>query len=80
MCRFVRTLIYEVLFILQEKEKKDEDANEFVSAVAWRPVSILEWCALPHIKVTYLYDHLKGCTQKGYLNKEPDKTLSKSPL
>ena len=75
MCRFVRTLTYEVLFILQEKEKKDEDANEFVSAVAWRPVSIL-----PHINVRYLYDHLKGCTQKGYLNKEPDKTLSKSPL
>ena len=24
----------------QEKDKKDEDVNEFVSAVAWRPVSL----------------------------------------
>ena len=27
--------------IFQDKEKKDEDTNEFVSAVCWRPVSYL---------------------------------------
>ena len=29
------------VFLWQEKEKKEDDSNEFVSAVAWRPVSIL---------------------------------------
>ena len=33
-------MIYCV-FVWQEKEKKEDDSNEFVSAVAWRPVSIL---------------------------------------
>ena len=32
-------LFIEVDFVFQEREKKDEEANEFVSAVSWRTVS-----------------------------------------
>ena len=29
----------DIFFILKEKDKKEDDANEFVSAVCWRTVS-----------------------------------------
>ena len=29
--------------LFQEKERKDDDSNEFVSAVTWKPVGGLEW-------------------------------------
>ena len=34
--------------VFQEKERKDDDSNEFVSAVTWKPVGGLEWlcCAV----------------------------------
>ena len=41
MIRFFECILQRDLF--QEKERKDDDSNEFVSAVTWKPVGGLEW-------------------------------------
>ena len=39
LCMYVEVKSLQCLSIFQDKDKKEEDINEFVSAVAWRPVS-----------------------------------------
>ena len=37
----IRFIIYCISILSQERDKKEDEANEFVSAVCWRPVSHL---------------------------------------
>ena len=39
LCKQLMTFKFDTVRSVLEKERREEDANEFVSAVCWRPVS-----------------------------------------